>query len=347
MSEPVAASVDDVPDESTAPRTFARFVRRWGISLASLVGGLLTLFVFRRELSHVRWVVGYVLLLWLLFALITQVRRAWAASERRAARLVVTGVDYTIQSLYHGILLFLLPVYWASTTLSSRNVVMLGVLTGLVVLATFDPWYRALVHPRPWAGAVFFFMCVFGALDVALPLVGLSPHLSLMLSAWASIVALTPALCRARRWTWTTSLAVTAIAAFGVAALASVGRAWLPPVPLSLAGRTLGWNVGTIDSLEPVTGAIKAADVKERGLVAYTAVYAPAGLKQGIRHVWRREGHIVDVVNLSPVHGGRREGFRTFSRKTAFPAEVTGRWSVDVVTDSGQLIGRLRFRVLP
>ena len=45
------------------------------------------------------------------------------------------------------------------------------------------------------------------------------------------------------------------------------------------------------------------------------------------------------------LHGGRRDGFRTFSRKTVLPSDAEGRWSVDVITDSGQLIGRLRFRV--
>ena len=325
----------------------APFVRRWGISFASLVGGLLTLFVFRRQLSHVRWVVGYVLLLWLLFALITQVRRTLESSEKRAARLLVTGVDYTIQSLYHGILLFLLPAYWASTTLTSRNVMFFAVLAGLALLATFDPWFRAIVHPRPWAGGVFFFVCVFGALDVALPLVGFPPRYALMVSAWAGVIALVPALCLAWRWPWRWSVGVSALAAFMVAWLAYAGRAWLPPVPLSLASHVLAWNVGTIESLEPVTRAIKAADLRARGLVAYTAVYAPAGLKQGIRHVWQREGEVIDDVSLSPVHGGRREGFRTFSRKTAFPENVIGRWSVDVVTDSGQLIGRFRFRVIP
>jgi hypothetical protein len=327
--------------------SFRQFVRRWGISLASLVGGLLTLFVFRRELSHVRWIVGYVLLLWLLFALITQVRRTLESSEKRAARLVVTGVDYTIQTLYHGILLFLLPAYWASTTLTSRNALFFAVLTGLTLLATFDPWYRAIMHPRPWVGSIFFFVCVFGALDVALPLVGFSPRYALMVSAWVAVVALAPALCLARRWPWRRSLGVSAFVAFLVAWVAYAGRAWLPPVPLSVADRVLAWNVGSIDSLEPITRAIKAADLRERGLVAYTAVYAPAGLEQGIQHVWQREGEVVDVVSLSPVHGGRREGFRTFSRKTAFPDEVAGRWSVDVMTDSGQLIGRLRFRVIP
>lgn len=324
-----------------------QFLRRWGVSIASLVGGLLTLFVFRREVSHVRWVVGYVLLLWLLFALIIQVRRTLESTGLRAVRLVVAGVDYTIQTLYHGILLFLLPAYWASTTLTSRNAFFFAILVGLALLATFDPWYHAIVQPRPWVGSVFFLVCVFGALDVALPLVGFPPRWALMVSAWAAVVALAPALCLARRWPWRRSLTVSAIVAFVIAVFAYAERAWFPPVPLSVADRVLAWNVGSLDSLEPVTHAIKVADLRERGLVAYTAVYAPAGLEQGIQHVWRREGEVVDAVGLSPVHGGRREGFRTFSRKTAFPDVVTGRWSVDVMTDSGQLIGRLRFRVIP
>src|SRR5262249_57079000 len=75
------------------------WLRRWGISIASLIGGLLTLFVFRRELPHVRWIVGYLLLLWLLSALAVQVRDAFATSK--TGRLVLTATDYTIQSLYH------------------------------------------------------------------------------------------------------------------------------------------------------------------------------------------------------------------------------------------------------
>ena len=114
-----------------------------------------------------------------------------------------------------------------------------------------------------------------------------------------------------------------------------------------LARSAIAWDVATLDSLEPVTDAIAAGDLKERGLVAYTAIYAPAGLRQPVSHVWRRNGEVVTVVALSPVQGGRRDGFRTYSRKTAFPADPAGRWTVDVMTGSGQLIGRLRFRVTP
>ena len=75
--------------------------------------GILTLFVFRRGLPHVGWIVGYLLLLFLLLALIEQAREPLAASARRSHRLFLFGVEYTIQTLYHGLLLFMLPAYWA------------------------------------------------------------------------------------------------------------------------------------------------------------------------------------------------------------------------------------------
>jgi hypothetical protein len=62
--------------------------------------------------------------------------------------------------------------------------------------------------------------------------------------------------------------------------------------------------------------------------------------------VWKQDGRVQDIVSLTAVAGGRREGYRTFSRKTAFPANPLGRWTVDVMTTSGQLIGRLSFRVI-
>ena len=328
-------------------RSFGAWLRRWGISIASLVGGALTLFVFRRGLPHVAWIVGYLLLLWLLVAILVQVRGTLEASEKRRHRLVLTATEYTIQTLYHGVLLFLLPAYWAATTLTSLNAGFFALLVLLALVATFDPWYQAIVHWRPWLGYVFFLVSMFGALNVALPLVGVPPFAALLASAWAAVVALTPAVCRARHWRWITGVIVTTLAGLAAAAAAGHWCAVIPPAPMFLARAGLGWTVATVESLEPVAGAVRVAELRERGLVAHTAIYAPAGLRQPVEHVWRREGAVVDVVRLLPVEGGRREGYRTFSRKAAFPADPVGRWSVDVTTAAGQLVGRLRFRVVP
>jgi hypothetical protein len=321
------------------------FVRRWGISIASFVGGLLTLFVFRRGLPHVAIIVGYLLLLWLLVAILVQARDVLASSERRTHRFVLTATEYAVQTLYHGVLLFLLPAYWAATTLTSINVGFFLALVVLALLATFDPWYQTVVHPRPWAGYVFFVVSLFGALNLALPLIGVPPVAALGFAAWISVVALTPVLCRARGWPWKRGLAVTAIVGLLASSAALYGRAAIPPAPLFVADWRLDWNFPASDSPAP-RSPIVADALLQNGLIAYTAIYAPAGLKQPVDHVWRLEGQIINVIRLTPVEGGRREGYRTFSRKTSFPADPRGRWTVDVTTAAGQLIGRLRFRVV-
>jgi hypothetical protein len=321
--------------------------RRWGISTASLVAGLATLLVFRRGLPHAHWIVGYLLLIWLLVAVMLRTGDALAASSRRSLRLVAKATEYTIQSLYHGVLLFLLPAYAAAATFTSPNVLFVAVLVALAVLATFDPWYQTLVHPRPWAGHVFFLVSLFGGLNLALPLVGVPPFPSLLLSAWIAVVALTPVAARAWDWPWPRAL--IAMMALGVVAAlaASAGRAWVPPAPLFLARASLAWGTEG-DATAPLPASpIRAVDLHERGLAAHTAIYAPAGLRQPVEHVWRLRGEALDRVRLTPIEGGRREGYRTYSRKTGFPADPVGRWTVDVMTLSGQLIGRLRFRVVP
>ena len=316
-----------------------RWLRRWGISFASLGGGILTLFVFRRGLPHVAWIIGYLLLLWLLWALVTQMRST-------PHPLVATAMDYTVQTLYHGLLLFVLPAYYAAATLSSVNVVFVALLVALVLLATFDPWYAALVHPRPWLGGAFFVISIFAALNVALPLLGVRPYVALLLSAWAAVVAVTPAVRGALAWSWSGAALATGVVGIVAAALVSVGCIVVPPAPLFVARANLGWTVAAVDSPAPITSAIRTDELRTRGLTAYTAIYAPAGLRQPVAHVWKQEGRVRDIVSFSAVAGGSREGFRTWSRKTAFPADPLGRWTVDVMTTSGQLIGRLTFRVI-
>src|SRR3989442_4142826 len=97
------------------------WLSRWGVSFASLGGGLLTLLVFRRGLPNVGWIVGYLLLLWLLFAVFIEMRQALAGSEQKSRRLIVSAGGYTIPNLYHSPLLFVLPAHYAPPPLHSPN----------------------------------------------------------------------------------------------------------------------------------------------------------------------------------------------------------------------------------
>jgi hypothetical protein len=313
--------------------------------MASLSAGLATLFVFRRGLPHVGWIIGYLLLAWLLVILLGLFREAWQA---RGWKLPVRGAEYAVQSLLHGLLLFILPAYYASTTLDSLNALFLGLLVGLALVATFDPWFVALVEPRAWARHAFFLVAVFASINVALPLVQVAPFPSLVTSATVAVLALTPLIRRGWALSWLRALRVTMAAAVVAATLATLVRWAIPPAPLALVGGGIARDIADWEPIDPVNGPVSAGALREwGGLVAYTAINAPAGLSQSVEHVWRLDGRAVNVIPLSPVRGGRRQGFRTYSRKIVFPADPAGRWSVDVVTTSGQLVGRLRFEVLP
>ena len=160
-------------------------------------------------------------------------------------------------------------------------------------------------------------------------------------------LAITPVVRRAGDRTWVRALRVTVALGVVAVALAAVGRG-VDPARAALhgpRGHPVG-RPGTSTTIEALPTTISAEEVKARGLVAYTAIYAPAGLRQPVSHVWRHRGRVIETVALAPVLGGRREGYRTYSRKTSFPEDPEGRWSVDVLTTSGQLIGRVRFRIV-
>lgn len=339
MTEPPAPSAARLP--------VVGWLGGWPISIVSLVLGLVALLVFRRGLPHVGWIVGYLLLLWLLFVLITELR---APLLERGQRLVLTAADYTIQTLYHNLLLFVLPAYYAAATLDSPNVVFpAAVATGALVTA-IDPLYRRLVHPRPWLNHALLGFSIFAALNVALPLVGVRPILALEGGAVLSALALAPAFRRGGAAGWARAHARALGAAVLAIGLVWAGRILVPPAPLFLAGAVVARAVTEMQPVEPVEGGVlTAATVMEWGeLAAYTAVYAPAGVRQAIGHVWWRDHERVAYVALpTPVQGGRRRGFRTYSRYTDIQPPIAGHYRVDVITASGQLIGRLRFTVTP
>ena len=322
-----------------------RWLRRWGISIGSLALGLATLFVFRRGLPHVGWIVGYMLLLGLVVAILAEAR---VPLEERGRGLVVSAAEYTIQTLYHNLLLFVLPAYWASATLTSPNVIfVVGVALGALITA-IDPLYSALGRQYRWLKHGLLAFSIFAALNVALPLVGVRPGVALVGSAALAGLALAPAF-RGTGMGWPGGLVRATTAAFIGISLVWIGRVVVPPAPVFLAAKQVARDVRELEPVDAIDGPIPAATVVEWGgaVAAYTAVHAPAGLRDTIEHVWWKNGRVIARVRLSPVEGGRAQGFRTWSRKSDLGTPLEGDYAVDVQTASGQLIGRLTFTVTP
>ena len=321
-----------------------RRLQRWGVPAGSLVIGILTLFVFRRGIEFLPWFVGYLLLLWLVGVASAQIRHELALRGRRVILLVV---DYTVQTLFHGLLLFLLPIYYASTTLTSGNIWFLVTLAAAAFLTTVDPWYRAILLRYRRIEILLFGFGLFASLNVALPLVRVRVAWALVLSGFASMLALMPVFRRVVDTSWREALLRASLWGVAVALLLWPLRGWIPPVPLQLTRATFARSIARLEPERPISTLTVDELRTWGGLTAFTAVAAPAGLREPIYHVWRKDGTIVAKIPLSPVWGGRSGGFRTFSRKTDLGINPAGLWTVDVLTAYDQLIGRVRLAVTP
>src|SRR4030095_9010953 len=118
---------------------------------------------------------------------------------------------------------------------------------------------------------------------------------------------------------WIRAHAMAVAAAFVAIFLIWFARGLVPPAPLFLARAVVARDVAELEPVDPAEHQLlSSSTVREWGqLAAYTAVYAPAGVRQVIRHVWWRDRVMLAHVPLpTPVQGGRLQGFRRFLCRT-------------------------------
>ena len=80
----------------------------------------------------------------------------------------------------------------------------------------------------------------------------------------------------------------------------------------------------------------------------YTSIFAPSGLSTQVLHEWQyqdpsTEKWVTEATIEYPIVGGRDGGYEGYSE---YPDPAPGNWRVNVVTQYGQLIGRVSFTVV-
>ena len=134
----------------------------------------------------------------------------------------------------------------------------------------------------------------------------------------------------------------------------------IPPIPLALKDLAIAHTIIRTDAGYALTYErppwYRFFDETSRiyrmrsgeGVSAFSSVFAPLRLDTTILHRWSyyddaTDGWVVAGEIPFGIRGGRDEGYRGYSEKTAiFP----GKWRLEVVTQNGQLIGRRTFRVV-
>jgi hypothetical protein len=266
---------------------------------------------------------------WLLLAALAILESA-TSKAGRAARV---GAALGSQSLVQLCLFFSAPFFARAAAIPSHYVFVAIVgVAGAITLWT--PLSEATIR-HPILGATLFAIATFAGLDCVLPLLGFSNKIALWIAVGWTAAGL-PLLALARG----TPLLVPLLTAIAIAiGFFAGGARFVPPAPLRFVEGQMGTRVSERRVIDPSTNFEKIPDQ----LVCFTAIFAPRGLKDHLRHVWRQEGAARGDVALE-VRGGRPQGFRTWSTHRGVTA---GNWSCTIETESGQRLGRVSAHVGP
>ncbi|MBX7078095.1 MAG: DUF2914 domain-containing protein [Nannocystaceae bacterium] len=317
---------------------------------ASLAVGIVGALMMDRGPKRGAIVAAVALASWLVLMLVIWLERVHEARQAAATPAapevvgrIVRGARFStlmlMQSSIHLQLYFALPFYFKSWAGTLGHTVFLAVLCAAALASLWDPLTERLLM-RTRGGLLLPAFATFVVMAAVLPGLGLSNTGALWAASGAGALAL-PVMVFAdrvhgRKLAGSIAAAIAAALVLPLALLGG-GARLVPAVPMHLVSAEIGTRRGGYDVLDP-TDALARAPAK---LVCATAIFAPLGVRERLLHVWRKDGHVVDRIELE-IRGGREQGFRTYSVKRNFGEDPRGEWSCAVETAWGQFLGERR-----
>ncbi|MBI1975407.1 MAG: DUF2914 domain-containing protein [Candidatus Vogelbacteria bacterium] len=281
-------------------------------------------------------------------------------SGRLAGRLrtiAQLAIQFSFGALFSGLVVF----YFRSSSLGA-NWPFLFVLAALLVGNEFFRLrYQILTFQASiffialFSYLIFFIPVLVGAVGPSIFLLSGAVSLCVMALLYFSLRRLMPAQVRA-----STPSLVRAICGIYLAMNALYFANLIPPVPLAMK------EAGVFRSVERISGTdtyrvtyedaswyryFRPYDVihvaKGEGAYVFSSIFAPTRLNTLIYHQWQfydeqKEEWLTTDRLAFPIFGGRDGGYRGYTAKSTLS---TGQWRVDIVTERGQRIGRVRFLV--
>jgi hypothetical protein len=319
---------------------------------ALAIGAGVVLFA-QRGFLHARWLAVTLGLAWLLVILFFRVfgsgsdRRAFETHDTKT-RVHFYVMTYALKNLYQGMLFFLLPFYWKSTTMDARNGWFVLLLGACAIISTLDIVFdRVLMRWRALA-SIFHGITLFGCLNLVVP--ALFPDtrtlFSLLAAAGVTVIGFWTLHVTGRVLRKKVYIGVFVLSVGAGIGVAYAARAAIPPVPMYVSSAAVGPKQLDDGRLAMEVKTLHPSVIQE--LIAVTDVVVPGGKGDRLRHVWLHESREVhrtteETSRIDGPNGVVR--LRSSLSGKDLPEDLVGAWSVDVETEDGQLVGRTEFRV--
>ena len=329
-----------LPDELKALLHGKANILWWLHSAYALLFGLGVMWLSAKNFAYLRIIVFHIAFIWLTSLFLPALaHRAWLPP--RWQERVRLAINYFNKNFYQQVLFFLLPIYYASTTFGSRNVVFLILLALSALLSTMDIIYDRYLSVRWPLASLFFVFNLFSAINVMLPVLwAISNHRALWISAVLALGGFASMLYRLSGLRGHQAKLLLGGAALVLLLIVEIFPSFIPPAPLCLASAEFGRGVRSL-RIETPLATVPSAPGK---IAVLTAIDAPLSLQEEVRHCWYINREAVFISGYHTVTGGRKEGYRLWSQITYKGSRAGEVVTVDVETKGGQLIGRARLR---
>lgn len=323
----------------------------WLHSFYALGLGVFVIMFAAKGFAHARWLTVSLATAWIVVILIFRLFGSGSgrAIEGRGAKLRFYVMTYVLKNLYQGMLFFLLPFYWRSATLDTPNQWFVVVLGVCAFLSTLDVVFDQVLMRWKVAASLFYFLTLFACLNLVIPALLPNSRSLVTMTAAAAISALAFWMMHVSPRHLGRPLVVVLLVVWTMGSVIGVyfGRVGVPPVSMYVSYGAVGPELLEDGRLAVEASKLHRSLIAEE-LYAVTDVVVPGGKGDRLVHVWAHEGREVSrVTEVDPKAHGPMGTIRLRSRLDAdiVPDDPAGDWTVDVVTQDGQLVGRTSFEI--
>jgi hypothetical protein len=308
-------------------------------SLWALALGVVVMWAGARNYAWIRFTILYILFLWVASLFVPDLVDPPGRPTKWRGRLRIV-INYFSKNFYQQVLFFLLPIYYASSTGWSLNLLFVAFLAASALTSTFDVVYDRHLSVRRGLMAVFFAFNLFACINVMLPVLwSVSNRIALPVSAALAVLAFASIRYKFGDLARLHRRRQVGMAAIALVLLVALGRPLIPPAPLRVLSTEFGQGINR--RTFEVTRPLEALSPGWSGRIyAVTSIYAPLGLSDRIGHRWYQDGRVVWASPFYQVDGGRKEGFRLWTSAPAKDIQPGTKVRIEVWTEAGQLVGR-------
>jgi len=326
----------------------------WLHSFYALGLGVMVILFAQKGFGHARVLAatlgGVVIVMLILFRVFghgdVQRERVDQSTKSKVRFILFT---YVLKNLYQPMLFFVLPFYWKASSLDSVNGWFIFLLGTMAFISTMDLIFDQFLVRFRAVAATYYGITLFACINLVIPAFfpNLPTLVTLLASAGVSVLGFWLLHFPLRRLLERRSWLALGVSIAAFMTLVYVGRRVIPPVPLYVQSAAIGDYI--LDDGRLAVELVRVHTSRLTDLYAVTEVALPGGEGDTLHHVWRhRDGRFAHPARTTRSEGLSPGTVRLSSalQLVSLPNPAVGRWTVDVMTQDGQLVGRARFEVI-